>query len=161
MKFLHEEESTWIGFHKIKAKRSGGDLRTATMEFALQLDGINTKKMPSFIADAWASMRRADSGVILQQIERKIDSQNLQFYATPDDKSVRMEIEEVDLFDLRLERTPDKKVFMFFTITQEIGAELWKWIGQTFGREIAVAFEECQIELKLESEKPKAKTASA
>jgi hypothetical protein len=157
MKFLHEEAPTWIRFSKVKAK-CVNDTRLVIVEMALQLDATNTKKMPPFVRDAWESMRKADSGVILQEIDRKIDSQNLSFYALQEDKTPRIEIEEVDLLGLRLEKNADKKVWLFFTFEQELGAELWKWVGQSFGREIAVSFEECQQELALEG---KAKAAGA
>jgi len=149
MKFLHEDEATWITFTKIRAKKNADDKRIAKMEFALQLDGVNTKKMPAFVADAWASMRNVNSAIVLEKIDRAIESQNLFFHAHPDDKAVRHEMEEVDLFDLRLEKDRDKKIWLFFHVVQYVDVELWKWIGAHFGREIAARFEECQGELKL------------
>jgi hypothetical protein len=145
---------------KVRAKAGANDKRTVTMEFMLVLDGTNTKKMPAFVADAWQGMRKVDSGVVLEKIDRAIDSQNLFFYAHPEDKAARMEIEDAELADLRLEKFVDKKIYMFFSVTQDIGAELWKWVGVSLGREFAVRFEECQQELAITpAEKAKGKAA--
>jgi hypothetical protein len=149
MNFLHGEPATWITFWKLRAK-ADAKARMVSMEFALQLDEINTKKMPAFVASAWASMRKADSGVVRADIERTIESQNLKFSPFIEEEKVSLELEDVELHDLRLERNPmNRKIYLFFTITQVIGAELWDWAGLALGCEIAIRFEECQGELAL------------
>ena len=156
MNFLHGEPATWITFWKLRAK-ADAKARMVSMEFALQLDEINTKKMPGFIAGAWNSMRKAESGVIRADIERAIESQNLYFSTYLEDEQVSLEIEDAELHDLRLEKNPlNKHTYLFFTITQVIGAELWQWAGRGLGTELAVRFEECQGELELKGKAAKA-----
>jgi hypothetical protein len=156
MKFLHGEPATWITFHKLRAK-ADSKARMVSMEFALQLDEINTKKMPTFVAGAWNSMRKADSGIVRTDLERAIESQNLFFSTYIEDEKVSLEIEDAELHDLRLERNPlNRHVYLFFTITQVIGAELWDWAGKGLGTELAVRFAECQGELELKAKGAKA-----
>lgn len=156
MNFLHGEPATWITFWKLRAK-ADAKARMVSMEFALQLDEINTKKMPAFVGSAWSSMRKADSGVVRADIERTIESQNLKFSTFPEEEKINLEIEDVELHDLRLEKNPmNRKVYLFFTITQVIGAELWDWAGRGLGTELAIRFEECQGELELKGKVAKA-----
>jgi hypothetical protein len=156
MNFLHGEPATWITFWKLRAK-ADAKARMVSMEFALQLDEINTKKMPAFVTFAWASMREPHSCVVRSDIERTIESQNLYFARYIEDQDVNLEIEGVELHDLRLERNPaNRKIYLFFTITQVIGAELWDWAGRGLGCELAIRFEECQGELDLKGKAAKA-----
>jgi cyanate lyase len=156
MKFLHGEPPTWITFAKLRAK-ADARARMVSMEFALQLDEINTLKMPRFVTGAYNSMRSADSGVFRADIDRTIESQNLYFSTFIEDEKIIFEIEDVELHDLRLEKNPaNRKVYLFFTITQVIGAELWDWAGRGLGTELAIRFEECQGELALKGKAAKA-----
>lgn len=156
MNFLHGEPATWITFHKLRAK-ADAKARMVSMEFALQLDEINTRKMPVFVESAWCSMRSVNSGVIRCDIERVIESQNLFFSTYLEDEKVSLEIEGAELHDLFLVRNPlNRHVYLFFTITQPIGAELWDWAGKGLGTELAVRFEECQGELALKAKGAKA-----
>jgi len=149
--------ATWVTFDRVRAKTVKGGRRIASMKFGLQLDAINTVHMPAFIASAWRSM--SDGAVWRAELDRIVESQTIYFLQFLEDGEVRLELQGVDLTDVRLVKTEDKKIWLFFTVVQEIGAGLWKWIGLNFAKQIAARFEECQQELPLTEAPAKSKAA--
>lgn len=162
MKFLPAKERVELGLHK--SKTSGRrEKRQVVMEFMMILDGKKISGIQTFIADAWKGMKRVGSAQSLVELNREVESQNVRFYALPKDEDVRGEVvmlaEDVNLFDLRLDKLGNGEIVMYFKFVQPIGKNLWDWLFAAEQAEVVYAeFEECQTELL--KDEPKAMTAT-
>jgi len=161
MKFLPAGERVQLGLHK--SKTSGRrEKRQVVMEFMMLLDGKKISGIQTFIADAWKGMRRVGSAQSMVELNREVESQNAKFFTFPKDEDVRNEVtlrmEDVKLFDLRLEKIGNGEIVLYFKAVQPIGKNLWDWLFAAEQAEVLYAeFEECQTELL--KDEPHAMTA--
>jgi hypothetical protein len=169
MKFLREQERVELALHKSKTA-GRREKRQVQMEFVMKLDGKKISGIQTFIAEAWKQMKHPGSGVSLTELSRMIESQNVRFYQWPKEEDLEhcdsvLTMEAVDLAKLRLEKMPHGEIYLFWTVIQPLGKQLWDWLFHSEQTESLYAeFEECQTELKMtisveEEKKEKGKAA--
>ena len=158
MKFISEEQRVELTVCKVKA---GGktEKRTVSIEFGMLLGLTESQAMPSFLKDAWSSMRKSGSHASVIELDGEIESQNVSFYRLPKDKSSDFELEGRKLENLRLEKLGNQ-IFLYFRIQEILGKTLWDWLWYAFLRTIYAEFEECQTELPVGNDKSKSATVN-
>lgn len=151
MKFLQKGKRVELSLHK--SKTSGKrEKRNVMMEFIMKLDVEKVGEISTYIAEAWKSMRKAGSGVVWVELDRDVESQNIQFMTL--NGEVDMEMEDVALSDLKLEKIQGGDVLLHFNAAQPLGKKLWNWLFYAEQSELLFAeFEECQQELELQPPK--------
>ncbi len=164
---MKEGDRVELALHK--SKTSGKrERRQVVMEFVMKLDAKRISGIQAFIAEAWRNMRRVGSGICLTELDRQVESQNVRFFGLPKDEvdvitganEPALEMEGVDLAELRLEKALTGEVFLFFKVTQPLSRGLWNWLYHSEQAETIYAeFGECQQELPMDAGAAKTKTA--
>ena len=135
--------------------KAGGkdDKRFIGVEFALALDKDICKGLPENISNEWESIKSAGTGISSIELESGIESQNIKLYRLPEAhaEAVDFQMEDVDLENIRLERTLAKDVILYFTVKYPMTRSAWVWLWYAFNRDVYAEFEECQTTIKLDS----------
>lgn len=151
MKFLSESQRVPLTVVSLKAGGKDSDKRTLTIGFSLAVDLETSAAMPQFLKDAWSAMRKSGSQANVIELKGAVESQNVQFFELAENKSAELRITDVSLENLRLEKI-GSRIFLYFTIKEDLGKNIWNWCFYSFMRTVYAQFIECQAELPVGEE---------
>ena len=148
MEFI--DEGIRVRMTVTKGKAGGKeDKRFIGVEFALALDKDICKTMPQNLKDEWQAIKSVATGISSIEFAKGIDSQKIKLYRLPQahTEAVDLEMTNVDLENIRLERTLAKDVILYFSVKHPMTRSAWVWLWYAFNRDVYAEFQECQTEL--------------